>query len=464
MTNTTSLNTIRPSSENDSLYRKVHSGVEFSELVESIRHNGILQRIVIDLDGVILSGHRRYAAAIEAGLQVVPVETHDIRLADMARDKRLQVLAEYNRGSRVKTTSEEMQEALAKVDPAAAIEAAQRRKLPTLSVKTHSVPIRVVGKGKSKRTDPRGERKTLFDAVVKIIESLRGRDLLPISSRSIHYLMLKHKVPTSTRSSGNIYGNKARDATKLSKLLTDARALNLIDDADIRDNTRPSWTPNPQSLGEYAKGEVKTLFQNFFADVHADQDVHLEVVVEKNTIFDLVQRRIGCDYRVPVTSGHGYISYAALGKMAERFERSGKHRMVVIYATDLDPEGVSMVETVDDTLRRDFKIDAECYKCAVTPEQVERFGLVPDAEAKKSSSRYVEFVARYGTQCYELDSLDPEDLILAIKEPIEALLDIGKLKAALEREKQTDVKLAAMQEIVKEALAGHLAELEGGQP
>lgn len=53
--------------------------VDISELVASIRHNGVLEPLIVSLDQfaadptyVILAGHRRAAAAVEAGLATVP--------------------------------------------------------------------------------------------------------------------------------------------------------------------------------------------------------------------------------------------------------------------------------------------------------------------------------------------------------------------------------------------------------
>lgn len=43
------------------------------ELVEAIKHNGILEPILISEDHKILSGFRRVAAAKKAGLDMVPI-------------------------------------------------------------------------------------------------------------------------------------------------------------------------------------------------------------------------------------------------------------------------------------------------------------------------------------------------------------------------------------------------------
>ncbi len=63
------LSDIRPSPENDKLYRPVDpSDPDIVALAESIRQHGLREPIVVTLDGWILSGHRRYVAAGLAGL------------------------------------------------------------------------------------------------------------------------------------------------------------------------------------------------------------------------------------------------------------------------------------------------------------------------------------------------------------------------------------------------------------
>jgi ParB/RepB/Spo0J family partition protein len=47
---------------------------EFLGLVASIRSEGILQPLLINKEGLILAGHRRYEAALEIGLTKVPVK------------------------------------------------------------------------------------------------------------------------------------------------------------------------------------------------------------------------------------------------------------------------------------------------------------------------------------------------------------------------------------------------------
>ncbi len=55
---------------------------DLTDLTESIRQYGILEPIVIDTEGIVVAGNRRLAAAIAAGLAVVPVVCRQISELD----------------------------------------------------------------------------------------------------------------------------------------------------------------------------------------------------------------------------------------------------------------------------------------------------------------------------------------------------------------------------------------------
>jgi hypothetical protein len=309
--------------------------------------------------------------------------------------------------------------------------------------------------GSISRTDPTGERKAMLYAVLDIIAEYRRDNFIPASSRSIHYDLLKRNVRTSSRKNGYIYGKQPvkfnRNGSKkpdgsdglLSKLLTDARSAGLIDPSDLDDTTRPTtqWIPSG-STGQYMNRELDRLFGNYFSDVHADQPSHLELVLEKNTIFPLLRNHVAHKFRLPITSMHGYGSYPAARDVAARFKQSGKEKLVVIYISDLDPEGLNMPSSWKKYLLHDFGVQAEVYRAALIPAQVAKFSLPPDTSVKPSSTRAPEFVRLYGTQCWELDSMPKRVLIDEVSSAVLAHLDIGALNRAFAKEKEADVNLA----------------------
>jgi len=292
--------------------------------------------------------------------------------------------------------------------------------------------------------------KCELKAALEIIEAKRADGYLPTSGRHIHYSLLAKNVRTSTRKNGYVYGTRPGSSTLLSKLLTDARSAGLIDADDIDDATRPARQfPGNGTPGDYINGQLTRLFGNYFSDIHADQPNHVELLVEKNTVYPLLLKHVAYPFRLPITSLRGYGSYPAARDVAKRFRASGKGKLIVIYVSDLDPEGLDMPASWKKYLEYDFDVKAGVYRAAVTPEQVEKYTLPPDADVKLSSSRAKKFISEYGDQCWELDSMPEKVLIDEVSKAVRAHLDIDALNAAFAREKEADVKLARMAATVR---------------
>ena len=70
----------------------------------------------------------------------------------------------------------------------------------------------------------------------------------------------------------------------------------------------------------------------------------------------------------------------------------------------------------------------------MTPKQRSRYKLPPGGKAKPGSSRYNEFVKKYGTSVYELEALDPADLQDILRDSIRGALDLDLFNAEIEAE------------------------------
>src|SRR5688500_15453928 len=75
---------VRPSPENDLLYRKVDpASHQFRRLLECVRERGVIESIVDTSDGFIVSELRSYAAALPSGHDIVPERYLDVRRDSM---------------------------------------------------------------------------------------------------------------------------------------------------------------------------------------------------------------------------------------------------------------------------------------------------------------------------------------------------------------------------------------------
>jgi len=462
-----SIHSIGELSENWQVYRRpAEDDAAFRQLRESIFEHGILSPLEVSADGYVISGHRRLAAAKAEGLAFVPViKRTDICIGDMTSSERIAFLTARNMGQRIKSDAELMLEAAARVDPEEAIREAQAAKAQVLN-KAKGCAEEVFSVGTINRHDPAGARGEMLHAAIEIMKNFRAEfGPLPMSGRGIHYQLLQRKVRTSTTKRGRIYDNTQQSTKLLSKLLTDARSFGLISEDWIDDPTRPCDFFVPQGIGEYVEHETALLFKRFFSDVHRDQPNHVELLLEKNTLFPLLQKHVAAALRLPITSMRGYGSYPAARDIAGRFRRSGKDNLVVVYISDLDPEGMNMPAAFKKYLRYDFRVDCTVLRAAVTPEQVRKYGLLPDADVKegtskaRGSSRAAAFIAEHGHKCWELDSMPPQALINEVLNVSKGCLDIDAFNEAMARERLADIKLARLNAAVRELIRATGAQI-----
>jgi hypothetical protein len=118
----------------------------------------------------------------------------------------------------------------------------------------------------------------------------------------------------------------------------------------------------------------------------------------------------------------------------------------LIVLGDLDPEGININESLLQSIREDFgEYDTEAIRAGLNLEHVRRFHLSDNpAEAKESSSRYTDFVKRYGRRVYELEALEPEQLQEILTETIDSIMDKNLFNIELEAEKQDAAYLQAV--------------------
>lgn len=449
--------------QNWTIYRKPdQSGQEWNDLCDSIEENGINTPLELSSDYYVISGHRRLAAARHVGLEQVPAFIRsDITIGEMDDAERTLLLTERNRGTRVKSDSEMYLESAAQVDPEEAIRTVEARRTEHFN-KAKGCGVEVFSVGNIRRTDPKGCREEMLSAAIDIIlEYRREMGNVAIAGRSIHYQLLSKQVRTSTYKTGYIYGTRPGSADLLSKLLTDARSAGLIDADWIDDTTRPCYTIATSSVTKYIMEQSRKVFMNFFGNIHADQENHVELLLEKNTLFSLFRSKVAYPLRLPLTCMRGYGGYPAARDVSKRFKESGKRNMIVVYISDLDPEGLNMPSAFKKYLNYDFGVDCTVLRAAVTMDQVHKFNLPSDADVKPLGCRAKGYVQQYGNRCWELDSMPPQLLVDEAIKVAKGCLDIDILNRAFEKEKINDVKLARLNAAIQSFTKVKVAEIFG---
>lgn len=95
---------LKPHPLNEKIYGNIDTSTDI-EFEKSIKNQGILSPVVIDNNNVIISGHRRVSAAINLGIELVPVEIRDFGSSEETE----LCLISFNK-TRIKTYHQEMME------------------------------------------------------------------------------------------------------------------------------------------------------------------------------------------------------------------------------------------------------------------------------------------------------------------------------------------------------------------
>ena len=355
---------IRPSPENEKLYRPVSlDDPEIVAMAASIQRLGIKEPLVITRDNFILSGHRRHAGARLAGLKVLPCRVEPID-REAEPDRFMVLLREYNR-QREKSFDEKVREICVSLNPARAHESliAHRELKSSLTAKT--LFIRNI-KTRSAISDA---RKPFLHEIAKVLGELRP--YWPVSLRQVHYNLLNNPPLTHASKRGSRYKNNLKCYSALSDLATRARLEGLIPSGSIGDETRPitiaqCW----REPGIFISEQCDSLLTGYYRDTMQSQPNHVEILVEKNTAANSVQR-VALEYRIPMTSGRGFCSLPPRQAMAKRFQDSGKEKLVLIILSDFDPSGEEIAHSFARSMRDDFGIEnVSAIRAGLTLEQV----------------------------------------------------------------------------------------------
>ncbi|MDA7980941.1 MAG: ParB N-terminal domain-containing protein [Pirellulales bacterium] len=425
-----SITEIKPSPENDFIYRPVsESDPEIIALAKSIETHGIREPLVITSDQYILSGHRRHAAAKVAGLSVAPCRIENIS-REANPDIHLALLREYNR-QREKTLTEKLREELVTANPEDAYVSLIAHRESAAQVSAEKLNLR----GRKRRSQISAAKLPFSRAVQRVLKDQRS--YWPISLRRLHYSLLNDPPLKHASKPDSRYDNTQRSYKALSDLLTRMRLEGRIAMECISDETRPvrTWKVYQDSQ-TFIREQVDQFLKGYWRDLLQSQPNHIEIVYEKNTL-DATIKPVAMEFCIPMTSGRGYASLPPRAQMAQRYEESGKDKLIVLILSDHDPDGEEIAHSFARSMRDDFGIDdIHPIKVALTADQAVKFDLPPILTAKKTSTNYRKFVAAHGSTVHELEALEPARLQQILRETIDGVLDREAFNKELDLEKQ----------------------------
>ena len=436
--------------ENDLLYDKFGiANADDWDLVRSIRKSGIQEPLTISHDQYLLSGHRRLAAAKYLELERVPARMLDVVFRNLSESERLDVLRRFNR-QREKSPSERIREKMLEIEPHQALEKLKTQRRHARMLKG-AAPANVAIGGVKKRA--KITTLKFLQAVQKVVEE--NEEYWPLTDRRIHYLLLNDPPLRHDRKPGSRYANDKPSYKALTNLLLRARLTGDIQMASIEDSTRPIQLGGGfETFEQFVGQEMGNFLTGYTRDLMQGQTNHIEIMLEKNALRTVIQT-VAQEYCVPVTTGRGYSSLVPRYELAERFRQSGKTRLVLLMLTDFDPDGEEIAASFARSLRSDFRIEGiHAMKVALTAEDVAKYDLPSDMDAKASSPNYQKFVDKYGSKVVELDAAPVKLLQSKLREAIESVIDMVEFDAQVELEAQDAANVEAHRQVVFDAIKG----------
>jgi len=293
----------------------------------------------------------------------------------------------------------------------------------------------------------------MHDKIYQIVN--KYKDFWPLSVRAIHYRLLNDPPLRNSKKLGSLYKNDLKSCRDLCDLCTKARIENKDLFRAISDETRPHLSYEGwDSAAPFIRSSLDSFLVNYRRDLLQGQDDHIVVIAEKNTVKNNLEP-VCKRYCVPMLVARGYPDIGSRHWLVKNFEKSGKRRLVILFITDHDPEGIDITHSFNQSLCEDFGIDEANVlpkRVALTYADALRLGLSPNT-AKESSARKNSYLCRTGSKgCWELESLEPAHLQKLLGEAIESCLDMEKFTSQTESEKKECIELQAQAVCVKEFL------------
>ncbi len=314
---------------------------------------------------------------------------------------------------------------------------------------TPSMPRQDVAVKGDEQSERRGitwtpKRRKQADEIIAVVNGLS--DYWPLTLRQIYYRLVAAGIVANTRS-------KYNDLSKITKQMRLDGMLpwEVMEDRVRRVSTKRGFEDSDQfikrDLEDFLTGYTRCLVQG--------QENYVEVWCEKDALSQIFES-VAYPYCVRCVTCRGYQSMTFLKAYADRAEAAmdRKQTPVVLYFGDLDPSGVQMFETAQQTLEDElYVIGVNFIRVGLNPEHVVAHKLPNNPDALKwTDVRAKGYVKRFGEIAVELDALHPATLETMAKEAIEGQFDMALFEEqreveAMERERLATIKAKVQAEL-----------------
>ena len=257
----------------------------------------------------------------------------------------------------------------------------------------------------------KGEMEALRALLYKVVEADR-----PMTVRQVFYRMV---------SLGVIDKTEMEYKQTVGKQLTRMRRDWTIPYEWIADESR--WMRKPRSY-DSVEDALRQTAQFYRRRLWSETDAYVEVWLEKEALAGVLYA-VTAEWDVPLMVTRGYPSLTFLHEAAQTIAAEGKPTFLY-YFGDWDPSGVGIPRKVEQELREFLPdVDITFERVAVTPEQVEAWGL-PTRPTKKTDSRSKNFEG----DSIEVDAIPPARLRQLANDVIDRHVDDRVFQVVAEAE------------------------------
>ena len=280
------------------------------------------------------------------------------------------------------------------------------------------------------------ETLAIIGAANQIIEEYQAQGYI-LTLRQLYYQFVAR----------DLIPNTMQSYKRLGSIINDGRMAGMIDWATIEDRTRNLET---NAHFDSPRDGIQALRDQYRIDMWENQPYRVEVWIEKEAlvgIIDGVCKELDVDY----FACRGYVSqseqYRAGLRARSRYNRECQET-IILHFGDHDPSGIDMTRDNNDRLRTfaGYKGAPTVERIALNMDQVEEYDPPPNP-AKVTDSRFEGYLQDYGTECWELDALEPQVIDKLIRDNVDKHRDPDLWD---EREAQLNGELDRLDEIISD--------------
>ncbi|MEO5347914.1 MAG: hypothetical protein H7834_16290 [Magnetococcus sp. YQC-9] len=278
----------------------------------------------------------------------------------------------------------------------------------------------------------------MAESLIGVIDDLR--DYWALTVRQVYYQSVARLLVS----------NNQNEYRRISKILVDLREEELVPWEAIIDLTRTTSKKRgmPNLMEHLREHWEMVLNPRYYGRCYIqDQDVYLELSVEKDALRRLVEDA-AYPYCTRVSCTRGQPSATLVNTLGERFDKAmsqGKTPLL-LHMGDLDPTGVQVPISIQKALFDRYGLHVDVQQIALTPEQCREFNLPQSIDAaKESDPNFRRWHERFGDQApTELDALHPKIIKQLVVEALETRYDMDEIDLQLQAEKEERAVLAKM--------------------